>query len=108
MSNIQLEDGAVNVFDFSSLEELDPSLTDGYRVLYDREVPLEIRHQNSDQVTRQGSVETLKVKLLILGSEGAPKCIRLEASSEADLFFHYVHVIEETGYKKVQDTQKLM
>ena len=35
----------MNAFDFSAIEEQDPSVADGHRVLYDREVPVEIRDQ---------------------------------------------------------------
>ena len=108
MAYAQLDDGGITVFDFSTIDELDPSLCDGYRVLYDREVPLEIRHHHSNDDIRGGTLETLKIKLLILGPEDSPCSIRVELSSEADLFFHYMHCIEEHGYKKIQESQKLM
>lgn len=34
--------------------------------------------------------------------------VRVELSSEADLFFHYLHVIDEVSFRKVQEQQKLM
>ena len=108
MSNQISEEGGVNIFDFSVIEDLDPSLSDGYRVLYDREVPLEICQQHNNGNVQSGTVETLKIKLLILGPEDAPSSIKVELSSEADLFFHYMHCIEESGYRKVQESQKLM
>lgn len=108
MSNQCVEEGGVNIFDFSLIEEMDPSLSDGYRVLYDREVPLEICHQHNNESIRNGTVETLKIKLLILGPEDSPSSIKVELSSEADLFFHYMHSIEGTGYRKIQENQKLM
>jgi len=37
-----------SLFDFSSIESLDPSIVEGFRVLYEREVPLEIRTQSFD------------------------------------------------------------
>ena len=37
-----------NLFDFTSIEALDPSIVEGFRVLYEREVPLEIRTQSFD------------------------------------------------------------
>jgi hypothetical protein len=103
-----MEEMGVYVSDFSMMEEMDPSLSDGYRVLYDREVPLEICHQHNNESVRNGTVETLKIKLLILGPEESPSSVKVELSSEADLFFHYMHCIEETGYKKIQEHQKLM
>ena len=32
-------------FDFTSVEDMDPSTADGFRVIYDREVPVELRLQ---------------------------------------------------------------
>jgi len=98
----------VNIFDFAAIEEMDPSLGDGHHIIYDREVPFEVRTSMGDEEVRQGSLETIKVKLLILGPEEAPASIRIELSSEADLFFHYVHTLDENGYKEVQNGQKLM
>ena len=37
-----------NMLDFSSIEAMDPSLVEGFRVMYEREVPLEIRTQSFD------------------------------------------------------------
>lgn len=35
--------------DFSEIDESDPSLTDGYRVIYDREIPTLIKYQDKYQ-----------------------------------------------------------
>ena len=40
---------SMQIFDYSQIEELDPSLADGHRIIYDREVPFELRIQ--DQAT---------------------------------------------------------
>ena len=37
----------LSAFDFSAIEDMDPSVADGYRVIYDREVPFELRVQVS-------------------------------------------------------------
>ena len=37
-----------------------------------------------------------------------PTSLRLELSSEADLFFHYRHVMDENSFRDVQQQQKLM
>ena len=34
--------------DFRTIEEMDPSVADGYNVIYDREVPFELRLQESN------------------------------------------------------------
>lgn len=68
-----------------------------------------MRTQADDQSEiKQGSLELIRVKILLHGPEDAPNSIRLELSSEADLFFHYTHFIEDTSFREVQDAQKLM
>lgn len=94
-------------FDFTSLDELDPSLSNGFRILYEREVPLEVRNQNGDG-RQGGTLELIKVKILTVGSDDAPTAIRLEMSSEVDLFFHYQHFVDERVFSKIQEAQKLM
>eukprot|EP01036_Dinobryon_divergens_P000059 gene59-71_t len=58
-------------FDSMSLiggtEEIDPSLADGFHVIYDREVPMEIRnHIQGETEIRPGALEAIKVKILAL------------------------------------------
>ena len=42
------------------------------------------------------------------GDDSLPQSIRIELSSENDLFFHYMHVLDESGFRLVQEQQKLM
>ena len=46
-----------------------------------------------------GTLEAIKVKILIFGPDEAPSSIRIELTSEADLFFHYVHSLDEDSYR---------
>ena len=64
---------------------------------------MEQQHSDGDL-----ALEAIKVKILLLGDEGAPHSIRVELSSEADLFFHYMHVVDEVGFRMMQESQKLM
>lgn len=93
-------------------EVADPSVANGYTVRYEREVPIEIRSDksSSSDVGGQtgGVLESIKVKMLVQGSEEAPACMRLELTSEADLFFSYIHEINDEAYRVLQDDQKLM
>lgn len=97
-----------SIFDFTDIDELDPSVADGYRIIYDREVPVEVRNQTSDGNADNGTMEAIKVKMLMLGPDEAPASIRLEFSSEADLFFHYLHEMDDDSFRFVQEQQKLM
>lgn len=88
----------------------DPSLSGGHRVVYEREVPFELRVQQADANTPQeaGTLEAVRVKLLLLGDEASPSAFRVELTSENDLFFHYTHTLDGPGFRQVQEAQKLM
>jgi len=96
-------------FDCSAIDELDPSLSGGHRVVYEREVPLEMRvQQANDHPQEAGTLEGVKVKLLLLGDDESPTALRVELTSENDLFFHYTHTLDAEGFQLVQEQQKLM
>ena len=65
------------------------------------QVPIEVRTQVSGEDPQHGTLEAIKVKMLSLGPMEAPSSIRLEFSSEADLFFHYVHCLDEDQYRQI-------
>ena len=69
-----------------------------------------MRNQNGEENARQqsGTLELIKVKILTLGTDDAPSAIRVEMSSEVDLFFHYMHSVDERSFSKIQEAQKLM
>ncbi|CAM9571902.1 unnamed protein product [Chrysoparadoxa australica] len=99
----------MQTFDFNAIEDMDPSLSDGSRTIYDREVPFELRVQeNTDGPQQVGTLEAIRVKVLLLGDDDAPQSVRMELSSEADLFFHYTHEIAPEKFRDVADTQRLM
>ena len=57
--------------DFASIEEMDPSVADGFRVIYDREVPFELRLQESAEGPNDvGTLEAIKVCRPPLSAEG--------------------------------------
>lgn len=99
----------LNSFDFSAIEETDPSLTEGHRVIYERDVTFELRSQDLEVVARElGVLEQLRVKLLILGEDTHPLQVKIELTSDNDLFFHYVHCLDEAAFRCLQDTQQLL
>lgn len=103
------EPNLLNSFDFSAIEEMDPSLADGHRVVYDREVPFELRIQDATTGPHEvGTLEAIKIKVLILGDDNNPQHIKLELSSENDLFFHYLHAVDDSAFRVMQEGQKLM
>lgn len=91
--------------EFRLIEEMDPSRADGFHVIYDREVPFELRAADGSD---SGALEGIKVKIVCQGEDGAPNAVRVELSSEADLFFHHTCVINTLGYNQLREDQKLM
>ena len=99
----------LNAFDFHAIDEMDPSLADGHRIVYDREVPFELRIQDNDTGPQEvGTLEAIKLKILVLGEDSNPEQIRVELSSENDMFFHYTHNIGDVSFEKIKESQKLM
>ena len=94
-------------FDFREIEEKDPSLSQGHKLLYDREVPFELRLEDNNGPQEVASFEALRCKILLGGVENNPTQIRIELSCENDLFFHFTSDIDEETYKIMQEHQKL-
>ena len=102
-------DSLLNSVDFSAIEEMDPSLGEGHHIFYDREVPFELRIQDSNSGPQEvGTLEAIKAKVLILGEDSNPRHVKVELISENDLFFHYIHTLDDNGFRRMQESQKLM
>jgi hypothetical protein len=80
---------ALGNFDFSAIEELDPSLSEGHRLVYDKEVPFELRLDDTNGPQEVASFEAIRAKILVIGEESNPQQVRIELSCENDLFFHF-------------------
>mmetsp|Transcript_49778 Transcript_49778/g.41983 ORF Transcript_49778/g.41983 Transcript_49778/m.41983 type:complete len:130 (+) Transcript_49778:152-541(+) len=55
-----------------------------------------------------GTLEAIRVKIMIQGSNDDPTAIKIELMSENDLYFHYVFTCDELAFKRIQEGQKLM
>eukprot|EP00928_Gymnodinium_smaydae_P014715 TRINITY_DN15416_c0_g2_i1.p2 TRINITY_DN15416_c0_g2~~TRINITY_DN15416_c0_g2_i1.p2 ORF type:complete len:254 (-),score=56.62 TRINITY_DN15416_c0_g2_i1:37-798(-) len=107
--SVQSNASFLDAFDFTAIEEMDPSLAEGHRVVYDREVPFELRVQDAETGPQEvGTLEAIRCKMLALGDESSPQHCRIELTSENDLFFHYTHSVDEQGFRSMQEHQKLM
>ncbi|GIL85346.1 hypothetical protein Vretimale_10653 [Volvox reticuliferus] len=96
-------------FDYAALEQLDPSLVDGFQLFYEREVPFELRSAVTlDLPTEVGALEGVRVRILRQMDGEQVKTIRVELCSESNLFFLYVHELNEQTFKEVQLLQRLM
>ena len=83
------ETNALTNFDFSEIEEKDPSLLEGHILLYDREIPFELRLEDTQGPQEVASFEAIRAKILLGGEESSPNQIRIELSCEKDMFFHF-------------------
>lgn len=93
--------------DFRSIDELDPSIADGHRPIFDKEVPVELRTMDNMK-PNESSLEAVRVKVLVLGDANEITNVRMELSSETDLFFHYFHSLSADSYADLQQKQRLM
>ncbi|KAF4681238.1 hypothetical protein FOZ60_012427 [Perkinsus olseni] len=83
---------------------------EGHHVVYDREIPLELRVLSMTRKTTGegnpppppvdvGTLEAIRCKVMILGeNEGSFKHCRVELTSENDIFFHYTHSLDEMQF----------
>ena len=109
-SNNSISDSSSNVlanFDFSEIDAKDPSLSEGHKLLYNREVPFELRLEDTDGPQEVASFELIRCKVLIAGDDNNIIQIRVELSCENDLFFHFTSDVDEETYKIMQENQKL-
>jgi hypothetical protein len=96
----------VEELDFS---ESDPTCKEGFRVVYAKEVPFEMRLQETEEAPQEvGTLEAILAKVAVQGDPAAPTAIKVELSSESDLFFHYSHVVDERAFKQLREEQRLM
>ena len=68
-----------------------------------------MRLQENDEGPQEvGTMEAVKAKVLVQREAGDLKAVRVELSSENDLFYHYTHQVDEASFRTIQEDQKLM
>ena len=105
---IELED-AIEKPNLSSIESKDPSLTDRLKIVYNKEVPMDLKLETKEGQKDIASFELIRVKVLSDSSskETSPTCVKVELSSENDLLFHYTSIIDEGTFAKMKKLQNL-
>lgn len=100
---------AIPTPNFSSLDSKDPSLLEGYKELFKKEIPMDLKLEIKDGQKEVSSLEGITFKVLNLqsSSEEAPNHIKIELSSENDLFFHFTSIVDEEIFKVMKDKQGL-
>ena len=93
----------------SSLEAKDPSLEDGFKLLYNKEVPLDIKLEFKEGTKDIASYEPITCKLLSDNSskDGTPAKVKIELSWENDLLFHYTNIVDEQTFLDMKKKQEL-
>ena len=86
-------------FDFREIEEKDPSLSEGHKLLYDREVPFELRLEDNNGPQEVASFEALRCKILLGGEENNPAQI---SSTYRNIYCHFTYnnMGNKINYKK--------
>ena len=85
---------------------MDPSAAKGFVMSFQTQIPVELRIiETADQL---GTIENIDLKLFIKGPKNDPKEIKIELSSEVDLFFHYTHIRNVDNFRDLQRKHKLL
>ncbi len=85
---------------------MDPSLENNFRVIYNKEIPMEIRLVETE-TPETGSQEVINAKLLVQGEVQNPQMVKIELTSEADLFFHYSKIETIESFQQLKQDQQL-
>lgn len=68
-----------------------------------------MRVQEDDHGPQEvGTLEAIRAKVLVHGDASDPRGVRVELTSETDLFFHYTHTVTAGEFPALQEEQKLM
>ena len=94
---------------FLTIESKDPSLNDGFKIIYNKEVPLDIKLKTNEEIKEIASYELIRCKLLsdTYNKEGVPQRVKLELSWESDLLFHYINIVDEMTFLDMKKKQNL-
>ena len=108
-NNQQNFEDAIPKPNLSAIESKDPSLEDGYKIIYNKEVPLDIKLETEDGTKDIASYELVRCKLLSNASSPNenPTQVKIELSRENDLLFHYTNVVDEQAFLDMKKKQNL-
>ena len=104
----KLED-AIDKPNLSEVESKDPSLEDGYKILYNKEVPLDLKLETKEGLKEIGSFQQIRFKILskVDNNEEHTTKIKIELSWENDLLFHYSNIADENTFLELKKNQNL-
>ena len=82
---------------------VDPSLRDGGEILFNKEIPLEVRSCEASE----SELLLVRFKIIAIGQDGQLAQVRLEISSDADVFFMLESQYTAEDFSKLQQAQQL-
>ena len=102
-------DTAIIKPNLSILEEKDPSLLNGFKIIFNKEIPIEIKLQTKNGEKNLASFEPIRCKLLIdnINENKKPNHIKIELSCENDIYFHFTKIIDEKEFLDIKKKQNL-
>ena len=101
MINEKIEYTPVNTFDLSPFDELDPIMNEGFKLFLSSKSKADIIYKN------QSITQIINIRLFYKGEEYSPSIIKLEISTEDDVFFYYLATYDNASFRKLQEKQGL-
>ncbi|EEA06013.1 uncharacterized protein CMU_017670 [Cryptosporidium muris RN66] len=94
-------------FSYTDLENVDPILNGGFSVLLKKTCRLDLLLVDDENNQEIGSSENINFRIMTNGPKSFPDVVRLELTSDNDLFFYYVLDLTELDFHKLKLTQNL-
>ena len=78
-------------------------------MVYQKEMNVEVRLAGDDGEAdgTEGTMEPVEIKVLVKGSKKSPESLKIELTSESDLFFHYSKIETLDTFEELKLSQKL-
>ena len=87
----KVNEEVLNTFDFSAIDKMDPSLTDGFKKIADKVMDAEINFIEMDKKPEKYK-EKIRFRLFCQGEEVNAKNVKYEIFSDFDFFFIYYNM----------------
>ncbi|EAS07603.2 hypothetical protein TTHERM_00919520 (macronuclear) [Tetrahymena thermophila SB210] len=95
--------------DYPRFDNLDPSLDGGFKIIYIQELPITIKLlEGIESFNETTNVEPILIKMMqkTTGKEKRLDTIKIELTTEADLFFNFVFEANDVTFLKMKKKQK--
>lgn len=74
---------------------------------YDKEVPVEIRNESGKGLTTPGTLEMLRIRVLVLCREQPYSDVKFEITSESNLFMQFLCHLDAASFRPLKKEQAL-